>query len=155
MNNCSINILIADDDSEDVLLLKEALEDNLPSCKCVHATDGIAALRHIKTDISPDLVFLDVNMPLKNGINCLKDIANQDLLPATPIIVFSSSKNIRDIRTADEYGAAFYIVKPTSFDEWNKLIFRAIELLGKPKSEKANKSNFVLREGDSFDIYNN
>src|SRR5215210_3156679 len=114
MNDSSINILIADDDKDDALILIEVLEDNLPSCKCIHTTDGIAALRHIKTDVNPDIVFLDVNMPLKNGINCLKDIYNNNLLPTTPIVICSTSSNIKDIKAADEYGAALYIIKPTS-----------------------------------------
>ncbi|WP_018615419.1 response regulator [Segetibacter koreensis] len=146
MKNSSINILIADDDNDDVLMLTEALQDNLPSCKCIHKQDGIAALRHIKTDVNPDIVFLDVNMPLKDGINCLKDIYNHNLLPTTPIVIWSTSQNMKDIKIADEYGAAFYIIKPTSFSEFKKIIKRAIELLGKPKSERVDKSNFVLRE---------
>ena len=154
MNDSSINILIADDDKDDALILTEVLEDNLPSCKCIHTTNGIAALRHIKTDVNPDIVFLDVNMPLKNGINCLKDIYYLDLLPATPIIICSASQNIKDIKVADEYGAACYIVKPASFDQWNRIIARAIDLLGKPKSEKGDKSNFVLREKNTHSLYN-
>lgn len=150
MNTSSINILIADDDSDDAMLLTEALQSNLPSCNCVHTADGIEALRHIKTDVTPDLVFLDLNMPLKNGINCLKDIQNHNLLPSTPIIICSTSHNIKDIKVADEYGAAFYIVKPSSVSELNKIVTQAIELLGRPKSDRSSKSDFVLREKKSF-----
>lgn len=147
MTTSSINILIADDDKDDALLLTEALQDILPSCKCIHVPDGIAALRHIKTNIEPDLVFLDLNMPLKNGINCLKDISNPDLLPNTPIVIYSTSKNIKDIDEAYKYGASFYIIKPASFRELCKIIKLAIVILGKPKSERVDKSNFVLKEG--------
>jgi CheY-like chemotaxis protein len=62
-----INILIADDDKDDALMLSEALQDILPSCNCITVPDGIAALRFIKTNVAPELVFLDLNMPLKNG----------------------------------------------------------------------------------------
>jgi len=146
MNTSSINILIADDDKEDALLLTEALQDVLPSCKCIHTIDGITALRCIKNDVTPDIVFLDLNMPLKNGIHCLKDIHHLDLLPDTPIIIYSTSHNMKDIKVADEYGAAFYIVKPSSFNELNKIISRAVELLGRPSGERLKKSDFVLRE---------
>jgi CheY-like chemotaxis protein len=147
MRNPSINILIADDDRDDALLLTEALQDILPSSNCIHVTDGIAALRHIKTNVEPDLVFLDLNMPLKNGINCLKDIYNLELLPNTPIVIYSTSKNIKDIDEAYNYGAAFYIIKPTAFRELCKVVKLAITILGKPKSERVEKSNFVLQEG--------
>jgi DNA-binding NtrC family response regulator len=146
MNTSSVNILIADDDGEDALLLTEALQDILPSCKCVHTKDGVSALRCIKNDATPDIVFLDLNLPLKNGIHCLKDIHHLNLLPTTPIIIYSTSQNIKDIKVADEFGAAFYIVKPYSFNELNKIISRAIELLGRPNGERLNKSDFVLRE---------
>ncbi|GEO07589.1 response regulator [Segetibacter aerophilus] len=146
MNSSSINILIADDDNDDAQLLSEAILNILPSGKCSHVVDGIAALRHIKTNVEPDLVFLDLNMPLKNGINCLKDIYNLDLLPNTPIVIYSTSKNIKDIEDAYKYGASFYIVKPASFKELCKIIKLAITILGKPKSERVEKSNFVLRE---------
>ncbi|MCW3078945.1 response regulator [Segetibacter sp.] len=146
MQDSRINILIADDDKDDALLLTEAILDILPSGQCTHVIDGIAALRHIKTSVEPDLVFLDLNMPLKNGINCLKDIFNLDLLPNTPIIIYSTSKNMKDIDDAYTYGASFYIVKPASFRELCKIIKLAITILGKPKSERVEKSNFVLRE---------
>jgi CheY-like chemotaxis protein len=150
MSNSCINILIADDDTDDALLLTEALHDNLPSCKCIHASDGIAALNCIATEVNPDIVFLDLNMPLKDGINCLKDIHNNNLLPTTPIIICSTSSNINDIKACEEYGASFYIIKPASFIEFNKIITQAISLLGKPKSERLKKSDFVLREKNNY-----
>jgi DNA-binding NarL/FixJ family response regulator len=158
MNNSTIKILIADDDVNDAALLKEAIKDILPSANCIHVPDGVAALNYIKTNFEPDLVFLDLNMPLKNGINCLKDIFNLELLPDTPIVIYSTSKNIKDIDEAYKYGASFYIIKPTPFKELSKLIKLAITLLGKPKSERVDKANFVLREGkpdkkDDFQSY--
>jgi CheY-like chemotaxis protein len=127
-------------------MLTEALHEILPSSNCIHVLDGIAALRFIKTNVHPDLVFLDLNMPLKNGLNCLKDIYNLNLLPNTPIVIYSTSKNIKDINDCYEYGASFYIVKPESYVELTRIIKRAIAILGKPKHERAEKSNFVLRE---------
>ncbi len=150
MNASSINILIANSDEEDSLMFAEALKDNLPSAKIVHVTDGIAALRYLKTHVQPDLVFLDLNMPFKNGINCLKDIYNLSLLPATPVIVSSTTKNMKDIKAAYEYGAAFYIIKPASFIELNEIIKRAISTLGKPRGERVDKSGFVLKEANSY-----
>ncbi|WP_018614162.1 response regulator [Segetibacter koreensis] len=145
MNSSSINALIAEHEKEFALMLTEALQDILPSCKCVFMPDGIAALRYIKNNDNPDLVFLNLDMPLKNGINCLKDIYNLKLLPATPVITYASSANIKDINDAYEYGAAFYLVKPTTSKELNKIIKRAISLLGQPRSERLTKCNFVLK----------
>ena len=146
MNPNSINILIADDDKDDVRLITEALQDILPSCNCIQAKDGVAALHFIQNNVHPDLVFLDLNMPLKNGISCIKDIYNEKLLPDTPIVIYSTSKEQADIDESYKYGAKFYIVKPTSFTELKRIIKRAISILGKPLAERVDKSNFVLTE---------
>lgn len=146
MNPNSINILIADDDKDDVRLITEALQDIMPSCNCIQTKDGIATLHFIKTNVHPDLVFLDLNMPLKNGINCLKEIYNEKLLPDTPIVIYSTSKDVSDTDESYKYGAKFYIVKPASFTELKRIIKRAISILGKPLAERVDKSNFVLME---------
>jgi CheY-like chemotaxis protein len=147
MESSNISILLADDDKDDAELLEKAIKSALPSSCCHHVPDGIAALRYIKTESEPNLVFLDLNMPLKNGINCLKDIHNQEMLPDTPVIIYSTSKNIKDINDAYEFGASYYIIKPTSFLELCKIITNAVTVLGKPKSERVEKANFVLMEG--------
>lgn len=146
MNPNSINILISDDDRDDVRLITEALQDILPSCNCIEARDGVAALNFIKSNVHPDLVFLDLNMPLKNGITCLKEIYHHNLLPDTPIVIYSTSKDMSDIDESYKYGARFYIVKPASFTELKRIIKRAISILGKPLAERVDKANFVLME---------
>jgi CheY-like chemotaxis protein len=147
LNNYSLNILIVDDDEDDSLSLSEAIQDILPSCNFYFEGDGNAALRFIKTKAAPDLVFLDLNLPIKNGMDCLKEIYNLNLLPGTPIVIYSTSNNTQEVDEAYNHGAMFYIVKPTSDKELTKLVKLAISILGKPKSERVDKSNFVLQEG--------
>ena len=149
MNKYSLNILIVDDDEDDSLTLADAIQSVLPSCNLHFEGDGIAALRFIKTKIPPDLVFLDLNLPLKNGMDCLKEISGLNLLPDTPIVIYSTSGSIEEIDLCYRYGAMFYIVKPTSDKELTKLITRAISILGKPKSERVDKTHFVLTEGST------
>jgi DNA-binding NarL/FixJ family response regulator len=118
----------------------------LPDASIVDVRDGIAALRHIKTSAAPDVVFLDLNIPLKNGLSCLKDIYNLELLPGTPILIYSTSHNIRDIDEAYKHDAAFYIIKPDSFKVLSEIISLALTTLQKPAVEKVDKQNFVLSE---------
>jgi DNA-binding NtrC family response regulator len=150
MNNSSINILIGHADKIDALQLTDALKDILPSCNTIYTSDGNAVLRHIKTNATPDIVFLDLNMPFKNGIACLKDIYNNSLLPGIPIIIYSTTKNIKDINNAYQHGAAFYIIKPGSLTELGQIIRRAIFLLGRPQNERVDKASFVLREISTY-----
>ncbi|MDB5191372.1 MAG: rcp1 2, partial [Segetibacter sp.] len=143
------NILIADDDADDVSMLVEALKNILPSCRCYIAAHGIACLNHVRTNVKLDLVFLDLNMPLKNGIDCLRDMYNERLLSHTPVVIYSTSLDLEQAEDAYKYGAQFYIVKPTSPKGLNKIIQRAITILGKPIEERVDKANFVLREEES------
>jgi CheY-like chemotaxis protein len=140
------DILIAEDDKDDVALLTEALQIIFPDSNIVGVPDGIAAIRYIKTSSPPDLVFLDLNMPLKNGLSCLRDIYNLELLTGTPIIIYSTSHNIKDIDEAYKHNAAFYIIKPASFKHLCEIIRAAIGLLQNPSFERVEKQNFVLSE---------
>ncbi len=79
MSNFKLNILIAEDDKDDAEMLIEALRSVLPSGNCIVTKNGIECLRYLKTHDAPDLVFLDLNMPLKNGISTHGDIYNEDL----------------------------------------------------------------------------
>jgi CheY-like chemotaxis protein len=146
MNQNSLNILIVDDDKDDALMLLQAIQEILPSSNAYFESDGIAAWRFLKLNRAPDLVFLDLNMPLLYGLDCLKDIYNQDMVPNTPIVIYSASMNMKDIDACYNYGATFYMVKPACYKHLISLARQAISILGKPKSERVNKECFVLRE---------
>jgi CheY-like chemotaxis protein len=146
MNTLSPNILIADDDKDDIAFLTEAIEAALPSANIVAVTDGIAALRDIKTSVAADIVFLDLNMPLKNGLEVLKDIYNHELLPNTPIVIYSTSNKLKDIDDAYNYNAAFYIIKPASFKELSRIIKAVVTFLLDGQKERVGKTDFVLSE---------
>src|SRR3954469_7071815 len=85
-------------------------------------------------------------MPLKNGIHCLKDIFNLDLLPGIPIIVYSTSNNIKDIDEAYKHNAFFYIIKPDSFRTLCTMIELIMMRLSAPVNGRIAKENFVLTE---------
>jgi len=145
LNAYSLKILIVDDDTDDSLMLSEAIEKILPSYNFHFEGDGEDALEYIERQDAPDLLFLDVNMPKKNGIDCLKVINDLNLLPDTPIIIYSTSNRENDIDQCYSLGAMSYIVKPSSCKELTRLVKLAISTLGIPKSERLNKQNFVLQ----------
>jgi CheY-like chemotaxis protein len=146
MNRTIENVLIVDDDKDDGLWLAEVMRDFLATCKCHLERDGIAALRYIKNNPAPDVVFLDLNMPLKNGLECLRDIQNNNLLPGTPIIIYSTSNNLKDIDLAYKYNAMCYIVKPTSTKQLKLFVNHVLTVISITNGEKVDKSDFVLME---------
>jgi CheY-like chemotaxis protein len=147
MNRPSRTILIVDDDKEDVLWLTEVIRDINPSYLCRFEQDEVAALRFMKSSPAPDLVFLDLNMPLKNGIECLRDIHNYNLLPGTPIVIYSTAANIKEIDLAYKYGAARYIVKPNNEKQLKCFVEQALSVIDRHLNEKIDKAEFVLMEG--------
>lgn len=146
MRTPRINILIVDDDEEDRRLLQEVLAQVISQFEVSFSCDGVDCIRQLKNGLDPDLVFIDLNMPLKNGIECLRDFQLENLLPDTPVIIYSTSYLLKDINAASEYGARFYMVKPTTLEALKNMIDRVIHLLGRPLSEQLSRMNFVVRE---------
>ena len=122
-------ILIADDDFEDFLLIKNTFEANQLNVHLSHVEDGQYLIDILKAQGKynkfgdlPNLILLDLNMPRKNGFDVLKEIKENDQLKKIPIIIFTTSKTARDIDKAYELGANCYISKPQTVEEWTDII---------------------------------
>src|SRR5436190_18711527 len=95
MNMNSISLLLADDDADDCMFFKEALEE-LPlnsSLKTVNDGEQLMQLLTAKPDALPDILFLDLNMPRKTGVECLSEIKRNEKLKALTVIIYSTSLN--------------------------------------------------------------
>lgn len=90
-----VNILIAEDDKDDFLLLREAIENVLPKFNITHSRDGKEFLQAMDDGPEPDLVFLDLNMPYKSGVECLIEFRKRDGLQQTPVIIYSTSSHLK------------------------------------------------------------
>lgn len=141
-----IRILIADDDPDDALMLAEGLSEVIGNFEVTNASDGRQCLRLLQDGCNPDLVFMDVNMPLKDGLECLRDIQQLQVADETPIIMYSTSQNVQDINAANRLGARFYLVKPTSFSMLKKLLNHTFKMLGKSRREQAGAENFLIEQ---------
>jgi CheY-like chemotaxis protein len=117
--------LMADDDPDDRLLIKEAFEESLISNSIYFVEDGVDLLDYLRwqgkfTDPAeaplPDLILLDLNMPRKDGREALAEIKSDPLLRYIPVVVLTTSKAEEDIMRSYDIGAASYITKPVTFD---------------------------------------
>src|SRR3712207_5227889 len=106
------NIVIAEDDREDFLMLEEAIESTLSQFRISHSRDGKELLQKINDQNTPDLIFLDLNLPKKNGLDCLIDIRQRKSLQSTPVIIYSTSSDFEDINLCYKNGCTLYLVKP-------------------------------------------
>jgi CheY-like chemotaxis protein len=124
------NILLVDDSSNDVTLIKAALQKLHFDNKIIVAEDGEEAIdflykKGIFTEIQDNslaFILLDIKMPLLNGLEVLKIIRNDAAFNKIPIVMLTSSRNINDIQECYNLGANSYVVKPINYDEFIKVV---------------------------------
>jgi CheY-like chemotaxis protein len=104
-------VVLADDDPDHGILFQIVLKQVDPSKSLTIVKDGGQLMNLLNTYI-PDLLFLDVNMPCKNGYECLVEIRQHPELAQLPIVVYSSSTYMTDIQKSYIHKADLYMVKP-------------------------------------------
>ncbi|MEX0812453.1 MAG: response regulator [Chitinophagales bacterium] len=113
-----IRILLVEDNEGDILLTTEALEEGNVSGELIVVKDGWEAVQFLektgkyKAAKSPDIVFLDINIPKLNGLEVLQRIKNNNVIKHIPVIMLSSSSAKNDVLLSNRYNANFYINKP-------------------------------------------
>jgi CheY-like chemotaxis protein len=148
MNDLKLNLLLADDDDDDCIFFREALDELLLPVALATVNDGVALMNFLSNDKSsnlPDLIFLDLNMPRKSGIECLTEIKNSNELRNLPIIIFSTSFNAEIIDLVYEKGATHYIQKPAEFSKLKRVIENALATTAKNNFKQPVRKNFVLQ----------
>lgn len=125
----TITIILADDDEDDRDLFKEAMEINAPEVKLQFAEDGKCLLDILdKSKDVPDLIFLDLNMPHKSGMECLAEIRKDKRFKDIPVIIYSTSSSMKDINDTFDKGANLYVKKPNSFNELQQITNKVLSL---------------------------
>ena len=117
-----VRIVLAEDDVDDQLLFKEALDAITTRTHLTIASDGKILMDILRDPANSltDIIFLDMKMPCLNGIDCLTQIKKNELLKNIPCIVFSTSS--LDMEKAYKEGANLYVVKPGKFEDIIKFI---------------------------------
>lgn len=112
-------IFLVDDDLDDKELFADALSGIDENIRLDTALNGVDALEKLtnKSWLKPDYIFMDMNMPLMNGIECLKALKKTPFLADIKVIMYSTSSYFKDIEEAKNEGAFDYLVKPFSFPE--------------------------------------
>lgn len=110
---------MVDDDADDRALFCEALQEAAPQFICHAATNGRTALTKLnnRENDLPDLIFLDVNMPVMNGWQCLAALKNTEDYKHIPVIIYSTSSHPEDIEKAQQAGALCFFTKPANFKD--------------------------------------
>ncbi len=146
MQKESLNILLADDDIDDCHFFKEALEQFPFPTNFTTVHDG-EQLMHLLTKEAgelPDVIFLDLNMPRKNGFECLSEIKLHPKLKGLPVIMYSTSLEQEVVNTLYRNGAQYFIRKPAEFSNFIKIIQQTMENIMQGDVVQPARENFVL-----------
>ena len=140
------NIYLADDDTEDRELLETATAEVCPDITFHHVLDGQLLLKKLDREYPPppDVIFLDINMPVLNGHEALKNLREDERFINTPIIIYSTSSASHDIDKMYDAGASFFIKKPSSYSAIKKMMKKICDMDFNINYIKTDKKNFIL-----------
>src|ERR1044071_455541 len=116
-DTAAIHILLADDDEDDRALFTDALHELNSNVKLTTAKNGVDLMRLLESwkGSLPDVIFLDLNMPLKNGFECLDEIKAEDRLRELPVVILSTSSQKETMDMLLKKQASMYIKKPGTY----------------------------------------
>lgn len=121
------HIFLADDDSDDIFLFTEALKEIPDQVEVYTAKNGEVLLNLLdEKPVNADIIFLDLNMPIKNGFQTLEEIKANDKYKGIPVAILSTSSDENAISKARRQGADTYIIKPIDFGEFKKIITKCL-----------------------------
>src|SRR6202012_3097757 len=126
-------LLLVDDDSDDTELFSEAVGEVDNSVLCHFASDGMEALEKLSEQKieTPDLIFLDINMPEMNGWQFLERVKRNQSLKDIPVIIYSTSSQRSDVLHARTSGALCFVTKPANYGRLKKILEIVISYMEK------------------------
>ena len=141
-----LNLILADDDQDDCIFFKEALQELKVQAQLKIINDGVKLMSILSSPeiILPDALYLDLNMPLKNGFECVTEIKLSPNLRNIPVIIFSTSFDPDVVDLLFEQGATYYMQKPAEFLYLKETIAKSLELISIPTIPQPIKEKFVI-----------
>lgn len=142
-----ITIALADDDEDDRLFFRDAFDELKINTVVSTYCDGVELMKylHDKKTILPNILFLDLNMPKKNGFECLLEIKKEEKFNDMAIAIYSTSSSEEDVENTFVQGANIYIKKPSDFNVLKKILSEVVTINWQYHTSGLNKENFLLR----------
>ncbi|MCW3120253.1 MAG: response regulator [Chitinophagaceae bacterium] len=122
-------ILLIDDDPDDQFFFNNAIREIDQSIQCVIMENGRQALDYLADHPPPSMIFLDLNMPLMNGFECLAELKREDAFKEIPVTIFTTSRSEADRKRCLEMGAENFISKTVDFKEFKTNIKEVLHQL--------------------------
>ncbi|MCA9398245.1 MAG: response regulator [Candidatus Omnitrophica bacterium] len=128
-----IEVLLVEDDPGDVKLTEKSLKESKLLVNLNHIPNGQKAMEYLRGESDyegaarPDLILLDLNMPIKDGRQTLKEIKDDPFLRTIPVVILTTSAADTDIVKSYTLGANCYVTKPVDFEQFQKVIHEISE----------------------------
>lgn len=138
-------VVLVEDDADDREFFQEAIAELSYEINVTMYKNGQEFIDGIQADKSdlPDLVFLDLNMPIKNGVQALKELREIPEFQKIPVVaIYSTSRSEKDHAETFLLGADAFITKPNDYGEMKKIIKRLFEIDW--KNRQTEKKNFII-----------
>ncbi len=120
--------MIVEDDADDRLYFRNAVKQIDASYECIESWNGAQAIKLLHNlKQLPDFIFIDLNMPLMNGLDCLEQLKEDEKLKNIPVIIYSTSQYQKNSDYTSELGASYFLTKPTDTKQLPQLLISAIE----------------------------
>ena len=142
-----IHIILADDDEDDRMFFTDAFDELKINTKVQTFINGVELMNYLNDEncILPNVLFLDLNMPKKNGIESLLEIKENERFNDIAIAIYSTSSSEEHIEETFVNGANIYIKKPNDFANLKKVLSEVVTLNWQYHTSGLNKDNFLLR----------
>lgn len=142
----TLNILLADDDKDDCGFFKEALVGMDLVTHLIIVNDGEQLMNYLTSELLalPHVLFLDINMPRKNGFECLSEIKQNKKLKPFPVIMFSTSFELDVVNQLYQNGAHYFIRKPSEFQQFKKTLQQTLSIISKENILQPPREKFVF-----------
>lgn len=146
MEKTKLHLLLADDDIDDCDFFKDAVDELSEPLNLTILNNGVELMEFLLTDTDnhPNLIFLDLNMPKKSGMECMTEIKSIDSLSHIPIIIYSTSLDHSVVKSLYDMGAHHYIQKPAEFTSIISVIKKAIALFPNNILQPRSMDNFII-----------
>ncbi|WP_066226164.1 response regulator [Formosa haliotis] len=147
MNIQKLKVALVDDDEDDRFLFQEAISQIHIKTELSTFDNGQKFMDYLLAPNSklPQVVFLDLNMPVKNGLECLQEIRTTPNLKDLSVAIYSTSSSEHDIDETFVNGANIYINKPNDFSKLKTVIEKVLQINWQYNTSNLNKENFIMR----------
>jgi CheY-like chemotaxis protein len=146
MNHQKIKIILTDDDEDDRIFFKDAIDDLNLNTSLVLMSSGKELINYLNQPdcVMPHVIFLDLNMPGMSGLQCLSEIRKDNKLKGLSIAIYSTSSSKADIEESLVRGANIYINKPSDFSDLKTVLKKVISTNWQYLNSGFNNESFLL-----------